>query len=31
MNRDKYVFAQIAEFLDHNKFRRLVDKFAGDS
>ncbi len=30
MNRDKFVFAQFADFLDHNKFRRLVDKYNGD-
>ena len=27
MNRDKFVFAQFADFLDHNKFRRLVNKY----
>ncbi len=26
MNQDKYVFAQFVEFLNNNKFRRLVDK-----
>ena len=30
MNKDKYVFSQLAEFLDNNKFRRLVDKYKGD-
>lgn len=30
MNRDKYVFSQLIEFLDNNKFRHLVDKYAGD-
>ena len=30
MNKDKYVFAQFSDFLDHNKFRRLVDKHNGD-
>ena len=30
MNKDKYVFAQFAGFLDNNKFRRLVDKYNGD-
>ena len=30
MNKDKYVFAQFSAFLDHNKFRRLVDKYNGD-
>ena len=27
MNKDKYVFTQLVEFLDNNKFRHLVDKF----
>ncbi len=27
MNKDKYVFAQLIEFLNNNKFRRLVDKY----
>ena len=27
MNKDKYVFAQLIEFLDNNKFRHLVDKY----
>ena len=31
MNRDKFVFAQFAGFLDHNRFRRLVDKYNGDA
>ena len=30
MNKGKYVFAQFSDFLDHNKFRRLVDKYNGD-
>ena len=30
MNKDKYVFAQLIEFLDNNKFRHLVDKYDGD-
>ena len=30
MNRDKFIFAQFADFLGHNKFRRLVDKYNGD-
>ena len=30
MNKDKYVFSQLTEFLDNNKFRRLVDKYKGD-
>ncbi len=29
MNKDKYVFAQLIEFLDNNKFRHLVDKYDG--
>ena len=28
MNIDKYVFAQLIEFLDNNKFRHLVDKLS---
>ena len=31
MNKDKYVFAQLIEFLDNNKFRHLVDKYDGAS
>ena len=31
MNKDKYVFAQVVEFLDYFKFRRLVDKYQGDA
>ena len=27
MNKDKYVFAQLIEFLNNDKFRRLVDKY----
>ena len=27
MNKDKYVFAQLVEFLGNNKFRHLVDKY----
>ena len=27
MNKDKYVFAQLIEFLDNNKFRHLIDKY----
>ena len=27
MNKDKYVFAQLLEFLDYDKFRHLVDKY----
>lgn len=30
MNQDKYVFAQIVEFLNQDKFRRLVSKYQGD-
>ncbi len=30
MNKDKYVFAQLIEFLDNNKFRHLVDKYNGN-
>ena len=30
MNKSKYVFAQLAEFLNNNKFRHLVDKYHGD-
>ena len=30
MNKDKYVFAQIVEFLDCFKFRRIVAKYQGD-
>ena len=30
MNKDKYVFASLAGFLDNNKFRHLVDKYQGD-
>lgn len=30
MNKDKYVFAQFSVFLDHDKFRSLVDKYNGD-
>lgn len=29
MNRDKFVFAQFTNFLNHNKFRRIVDKYDG--
>ena len=28
MNQDKYVFAQLVEFLNNDKFRRLVDRYA---
>ncbi len=30
MNKDKYVFAQLVEFLDSFKFRRIVAKYQGD-
>ena len=30
MNKDKYVFAQLVEFLDSFKFRRIVAKYNGD-
>jgi len=30
MNKDKYVFAQLLEFLDYDKFRHLVDKYEGN-
>ena len=30
MNKDKYVFAQLVEFLDCFKFRRIVAKYKGD-
>ena len=30
MNQDKYVFAQLIEFLDNDKFRRIVAKYSGD-
>ena len=30
MNKDKYVFAQLVEFLDCFKFRRIVAKYNGD-
>ena len=30
MNQDKYVFAQVVEFLNQDKFRRLVSKYQGD-
>jgi hypothetical protein len=30
MNKDKYVFALLIEFLDNNKFRHLVDKYDGN-
>ena len=30
MNKNKYVFAQLVEFLDKDKFRHLVDKYKGN-
>ena len=30
MNKDKYVFARLVEFLDSFKFRRIVAKYNGD-
>jgi len=30
MNKDKYVFAQLLEFLGYDKFRHLVDKYDGN-
>ena len=30
MNKSKYVFAQLVEFLDNDKFRHLVDKYKGN-
>ncbi len=30
MNKDKYVFAQLASFLDNFKFLRIVRKYDGD-
>lgn len=30
MNQDKYVFAQLVEFLNNDKFRRLVDQYDGN-
>ena len=30
MNKGKYVFFQLIEFLDNNKFRHLVDKYDGN-
>lgn len=30
MNKDKYVFAQLLEFLDYDKFPHLVDKYDGN-
>lgn len=30
MNQDKYIFAQVVEFLNQDKFRRIVTKYQGD-
>ena len=30
MHKDKYVFSQLAAFLDYFKFRRIVEKYEGD-
>ena len=30
MNKNKYVFAQLAEIFDKDKFRHLVDKYNGN-
>ena len=30
MNKNKYVFAQLLEFLDYDKFRHFVDKYGGN-
>jgi hypothetical protein len=30
MNKDKYVFAQLLEYLDYDKFRHLVDEYDGN-
>lgn len=30
MNKNKYVFAQLVEFLDKDKFRHLIDKYNGN-
>jgi hypothetical protein len=30
MHKDKYVFAQLATFLDRNKFNYIVRMFEGD-
>ena len=30
MNKDKYVFSQLLEYLDYDKFRHLVDKYDGN-
>ena len=30
MNKSKYVFAQLVEFLDYDQFRHIVDKYRGN-
>ena len=30
MNKDKYVFSQLIEFLNNDKFRRLSERYGGD-
>ena len=30
MNNDKYVFSQLVEFLNNDKFHRVVTKYGGD-
>jgi hypothetical protein len=30
MHKDKYVFAQLTQFLDRSKFNRIVAKYQGD-
>ncbi len=30
MNKNKYVFAQLVEIFDKDKFRHLVDKYNGN-
>lgn len=30
MNKDKYVFAQLVQFLDRSRFNRIVTKYQGD-
>lgn len=30
MNQDKYVFSQVVEFLNRNKFNRIVQKYNSD-
>ena len=31
MNKDKFVFAQLVQFMDQFKFLRLVKKYYGDN